>query len=46
MSVAENFLGMIFVFLFYQVFVLIRYILKIIIITGEFELIRIPYSDI
>lgn len=46
MSVAENFLGMIFVFLFYQVFVLIRYILKIIIINGEFELIRIPYSDI
>ena len=46
MNVAENFLGMIFVFLFYQVFVLIRYILKIIIINGEFELIRIPYSDI
>jgi len=45
MSVAEDFLGMIFVFILYQGFVLIRYFLKIIIINGEFELIRIPYSE-
>lgn len=45
MSVVEGFLGMIIAFVFYQVFVLIRYVLKIIVINGEFELIRIPYSD-
>ncbi len=45
MSVAEDFLGLIAVFLFYQVFVLIRYFLKIVVINGEFELIRIPYSE-
>lgn len=44
MSVAEDFLGMIFVFAVYQLFILIRYFLKIIVINGEFELIRIPYS--
>ncbi len=45
MSVAEDFFGLIAVFLFYQVFVLIRYFLKIVVINGEFELIRIPYSE-
>ncbi|MCK5005265.1 MAG: hypothetical protein KAS21_09265 [Candidatus Aminicenantes bacterium] len=46
MSVAEDFLGMIIVFILYQVVILIRYFLKIIIINGEFELIRVPYSEI
>jgi len=45
MSVAEDFLGLIVVFLLYQVFVLVRYFLKIVVINGEFELIRIPYSE-
>jgi len=44
MSAAEDFLGMIFVFTVFQIFILIRYFFKIIIIKSEFELIRIPYS--
>lgn len=46
MSVAEDFLGIIIVFILNQFFVLIRYFLKIVVITGEFELIRVPYTEI
>ncbi len=45
MSFSEEFLGLIAVFLLYQVFVLIRYFLKIVVINSEFEFIRIPYSE-
>ncbi len=45
MSVVGGFLGLIAVFFLYQVFVLIRYFLKIVVINGEFEFIRIPYSE-
>ncbi|MEN8222618.1 MAG: hypothetical protein ABFR36_05120 [Acidobacteriota bacterium] len=45
MSVAEDILGLIVVFFLYQVFVLIRYFLKIVVINGEFEFIRIPFSE-
>ena len=45
MSVVDGFLGLIAVFCLYQVFVLIRYFLKIVVINGEFEFIRIPYSE-
>jgi len=44
MSIVEDFLGMIIAFILYQAFILIRYFLKILIINGEFELIRVPYT--
>lgn len=45
MSVLEGFLGFIGVFLLYQIFLLIRYLLKVVVIHGEFEFIRVPYSE-
>jgi hypothetical protein len=45
-SVVEDIPGIIVVFVVYQIFVLIRYFLKVIIICSELELIRVPYSGI
>ncbi len=44
-SVVEGFIGIILMFFLYQIFILFRYLLKIVIINGEFELIRTPFPE-
>ena len=44
-SIVQEWLGLIIVFSIYQLFILIRYYLKVLIINGEFELIRAPFTE-
>jgi hypothetical protein len=45
LGIVGEWLGLIFLFMIFQTFILLRYFLKIVLIAGEFELIRAPFRE-